>query len=244
MPNNPQAKIITVFNEKGGSGKTTTTCQLAGTLGIRGYDVLVADLDPQESSAKWLAQRGGVNFKATSWTGHRYGENLNAQLETQSTKHEIIVLDCAPSVEQPATWQALLVSDLVIIPTKLNPPDIAALHAAKLLVKKAIEMSGRKIPARVVPVAARMHMTDDRKAVGDLLADTAFPVLTQRGDRKNREVVSLGDRKAYTRSMLIGATAHSLRGSEDSVREIEELVDAILNILGMPDTAAATEGQS
>ena len=41
------AHIITVFNQKGGVGKTTTTCQLAGTLGYRGFDLLVADMDPQ-----------------------------------------------------------------------------------------------------------------------------------------------------------------------------------------------------
>ena len=39
------------FTRKGGVGKTTTACQLAGTLGHRGYDVLVADLDPQQTSA-------------------------------------------------------------------------------------------------------------------------------------------------------------------------------------------------
>lgn len=237
-----QAKIITVFNEKGGSGKTTTTCQLAGTLGLRGFDVLVGDLDPQQSSAKWLAQQGGVNFKATLWAGFRYGQNINTELEKLSTKYEIILLDCAPSVEQPATWQALLVSDLVLIPTKLNPPDLDALPAAKLLAKKAIEMSSRNIPVRVVPVATRMHMVDDRTAVDSLKGDSAFPPLGQLGDRKGANIVSLGDRKAYTRSMLVGATAHSLRGSEDSVREIEGMADSILKLLGLPNMATVTKG--
>jgi chromosome partitioning protein len=30
------AKIVTVFNQKGGCAKTMTTMQLAGTLGLRG----------------------------------------------------------------------------------------------------------------------------------------------------------------------------------------------------------------
>lgn len=238
MATKKPAKIITVFNEKGGSGKTTTTCQLGGTLGIRGFDVVVGDLDPQKSTSKWLAARGGVNFKATLWAGFLYGNEINAQLEELSTKHEIIVLDCAPSVEHPATWQALLVSDLVLIPTKLNPPDIDALAAAKKLAKKAIEESGRKFPVRVVPVSTRMHMTDDQKAIENLRRDLTFPLLERVGDRTNKEIVSLGDRKAFTRSMLIGATSHSLRGSEDSVREIEGVADSVLKLLGMPNMAA------
>ncbi|MGE5522805.1 MAG: ParA family protein [Rhodospirillaceae bacterium] len=38
---------ITVFNQKGGVGKTTTTLNLAGLLARRGADPLVIDLDPQ-----------------------------------------------------------------------------------------------------------------------------------------------------------------------------------------------------
>lgn len=242
MANNAQAKIITVFNEKGGSGKTTTTCQLAGTLGLRGFDVLVGDLDPQQSSAKWLAQRGGVNFKATLWTGFRYGQNLNTELEKLAPKYEIIILDCAPSVEQPATWQALLVSDLVLIPTKLNPPDLDALPAAKLLAKRAIELSKVDIPVRVVPVATRLHMTDDKTAVDSLMHDLEFPPLAGQGSRKTAPIISLGDRKAFTRSMLLGATAHSLKGSEDSVRELEAMADSVLKLVSLPNHARSTKG--
>jgi hypothetical protein len=62
------AQIITVFNQKGGVGKTTTTCQLAGTLGYRGFDVLVADMDPQETSSSWISNGPeGFQFPATLW---------------------------------------------------------------------------------------------------------------------------------------------------------------------------------
>lgn len=67
------AKIITVFNQKGGVGKTTTTCQLAGTFGYRGYDVLVADVDPQETTSSWLSNASAdLPFPGTLWTGHKY----------------------------------------------------------------------------------------------------------------------------------------------------------------------------
>lgn len=40
-------KITVITNQKGGVGKTTTTCSMAGGLSMRGYKVLAIDLDPQ-----------------------------------------------------------------------------------------------------------------------------------------------------------------------------------------------------
>ena len=41
------ARIITVTNQKGGVGKTTTTIHLAHGLSLRGQRVLILDFDPQ-----------------------------------------------------------------------------------------------------------------------------------------------------------------------------------------------------
>ncbi len=40
-------KTVAVMNQKGGVGKTTTTCNLGAALGLKGRRVLVVDLDPQ-----------------------------------------------------------------------------------------------------------------------------------------------------------------------------------------------------
>lgn len=221
------SKVLTVFNEKGGSGKTTTTCQLAGTIGRRGYDVLVADLDPQQTSSRWLASHNGSQFPATIWPGFRYGEQVTHELEKLSKKFEIIIADCAPSIEQKSTWGTLLVSDVALIPTKLNPPDLDALPAAKAMAKKARQESGRDFPVFVVANATRLHMADDKMAMELLKMDKQFPPVE----------TTLGDRKAFTRSMLIGGTAHDLSNSKDAVREIEALADTVLKMLGLPKIA-------
>ncbi len=40
-------KIVAVFNQKGGVGKTTTTLNLTTALSLKGYRVLTVDMDPQ-----------------------------------------------------------------------------------------------------------------------------------------------------------------------------------------------------
>lgn len=47
-------RIIAVVNQKGGSGKTTATVNLAATLASTGRRVLLVDLDPQYSATQWL----------------------------------------------------------------------------------------------------------------------------------------------------------------------------------------------
>lgn len=54
VPQTPQTHRLTLYNSKGGVGKTTVAINLAGALNQRGYDVGFVDLDPQGNATEGL----------------------------------------------------------------------------------------------------------------------------------------------------------------------------------------------
>jgi chromosome partitioning protein len=55
-----QGRVIAVANQKGGTGKTTTTVNLAAAIAETGRSVLVVDLDSQRNATDWLGAQTGA----------------------------------------------------------------------------------------------------------------------------------------------------------------------------------------
>ncbi len=112
------AKTIAVCNQKGGTGKTTTTINLASALAVLGKKILIVDMDPQGNASS------GV------------GVNKN---EIKDSLYEVLI-------HRISSTQALIKTDfnnLDIIPCNINLTgaeiELVGVLSRETRLKKAIE---------------------------------------------------------------------------------------------------------
>ena len=135
-------KIISVFNQKGGVGKTTTVINLGTALsrlnkkvlicdidpqsnatsglGINNnkiqkniYDVLIDDIDPKEAILK--TDYPNLHFLPSTVDLKYRNNSLEKALKKLSNIYNYILIDCPPSISL-LTLNALVASDSVLIP--------------------------------------------------------------------------------------------------------------------------------
>lgn len=145
-------KIIAVVGQKGGTGKTNLTENLAVAAIHARQTVAIIDLDPQTSATNWADRR---EAEAPTVVSCQVGRLRFVLDEAKANYVDLVILD-TPGKNAEATIEAAKASDLVLIPIQPNINDIETLPALRDLLRIAGEKPSIVVISRA-PIQGRRH---------------------------------------------------------------------------------------
>ena len=209
------SKVITISQQKGGSGKTTLAVHLAlAFIKYNNLKVAVIDTDPQGSLGKWFMIRtekkvsnDNLTFKTASLWG--------AQYESKALKkdHDIVIIDTPPKIESDAR-PSIESADLVLIPVAASHVDFWATGAIVDIAKKA----NKKILIQINRSSQRSKLISKTNEFIKSLDLSATKTI-------------IGNRQVFAASMGEGKTAVEKQKKSNAVEEIKNLSEQILSEL-------------
>lgn len=214
--------IISLLNQKGGSGKTTIATNLAHGLSLRKnpqgnpYKVLLIDSDPQGSTRDWGQFNAGKLIPIIGLDR----ETLDSDIKSIQEIFDFIVIDGAPSLSRLAA-SAIKASHCVLIPIQPSPYDI---WSANELVEaiKTRQAFNAGFPLCFFVISRMIKNTKLSKDVIDALSELKIPVFKS----------FTSQFVAYPTSAIKGDSVYSFK-DKSSMKEIESIIDELFIELGV-----------
>lgn len=198
-------KIISVFSQKGGSGKTTICVHFAVAAVLAGQRVAILDLDPQNSALAWYKTRGeGTKPVVVSIPDSELSKAIQG---AKADGFDLVLIDSPPHAA-PVAARIVAAADLVIIPVRPSPIDIAALPAT-------VQLIGDKMAAFVLSAAP--YRAPEIEETRELLKQYGRPVFGP-----------ITDRRPFFRAVTAGKSVSEFEPDGQAAAEIQAL---FLNVM-------------
>ena len=204
-------KTLALISQKGGSGKTTISLNLAIAATLKGLNTVVIDLDPQQSAARWSRLRHTDAPVILSGHGPNLAELVERALMGGA---DLAIIDTAPKSES-ASLTAAKLADLVLIPCQPSSLDLDAIADSVNIATLASKPS--------------VFVLNNCRASSSL-ADEAFDALT--AYRMPIAPVRLGSRVAFVKSLSDGKGVLEFDASGAAAREVTQLYRDVMKRVG------------
>lgn len=225
--------VIAVANQKGGVGKSTTSVHLGSALVEMGHKVVVVDGDPQNTLVQWGGGEGnheeGVDIAPTPDGGLKFmvanlaaaGKFINREIKKYADLFEFVIVDCPPSVGDPVPASALLVSDIVVMPTSSSPTDFWSSKGFVHMVEQAQSINLTLKPVWLLNKIEEKRMLT--KSIKKAVEGTGIPMLQ----------ASVANRECYKQAAALGVSCFDMndRGSKAAAEEFRKVVAELLALL-------------
>jgi chromosome partitioning protein len=180
------AVVITIAQQKGGTGKTMLAANIGAAFAMSRRVVLL-DIDPQKSLGRWHSLRQLRSEQvATLAFSDLAGWRLPAELDRLRRDHDLVMIDSPPRLDTDARV-AMRAADLVLVPIQPSMPDLWAAEGTLRLAaderRMALLMFNR------TPPVSRL-----RDAISADLVGRQLPVLRS----------SLGNRAGFAHAFAAG----------------------------------------
>jgi chromosome partitioning protein len=194
---------VAMLSQKGGTGKTTTTLNLATAATLARKSVVVIDLDPQASAAGWKDSRETEEPVVVASPASRLEQALKA---AEQGGAEFVFIDTAPHDSEVAL-AAAEAADIILIPCRPGILDLRAIGTTA----RAVRLSGK--PAFIVLNAMTPRAPNMLADVKAAVAVHKLPI----------SPAILHQRAAYAHSLTLGQTAQEYEPDGKASDEIENL---------------------
>jgi chromosome partitioning protein len=203
--------VISLINQKGGVGKTTTAINIASSLAAKKLNVLMVDADPQGSVLQWQSTGANREFDVVQLPA----AELRGQIGKHRQDFDHVVVDSPPALSH-VSREIAACSDLAIIPISPSSLDIWSSRETIQLVRD-VGRSHAGLSARLLVY---------RKIPGTRLAAEARDALNSYGLDVFKTEIS--QRIAYVEAIVSGVSVLKYSPNSVAAREIRSLCDEIL----------------
>ena len=203
-------QIVSVINQKGGSGKTTLALHLAVAFSQAGLNAALVDLDPQASAANWGDRRKAKMPVVRSAHASRLLHELR---QIADAGGDAVVIDTAPHADS-AALEAAKVSDLILIPCRPSYFDLEAMTNTLGLLRT----TGKPVWAVLNAVAP---FGAEAAAAAETIAALDVRLCPAR----------LGRRVGYSRAVESGQTVQEVEPKGKAAQEVERFYEFVKGVL-------------